>query len=670
MTDIKNKKGSISIDAQNIMPIIKKWLYSDKDIFVRELVANGCDAINKLKRIKPEATDDYRVVVTVDKENGTLEFEDNGIGMTDQEVEKYINQVAFSSAEEFLKNYVDKKDDSEKDAKTTDKGGIIGHFGLGFYSAFMVAKKVSILSKSFKEDTQAVKWESEDGMEFDMVPAEKEGNGTRIILEIADDEKEFLGSARVREVLDRYCSFMNIPVYLKDNDAIRDAQKKAEEKAKEDAKKAKEAAEKGEDAKDEKSEDAKEEDESKEEELPDPVLSNISRINETQPLWLKKPSDCTDEEYKEFYKKVFQTYEDPLFQVHLNVDYPFNLKGILYFPRIKRDFGNNEGQIKLFNSQVFVAENIKEVIPEYLMLLKGVIDCPDLPLNVSRSYLQNDGYVRKMNAYITRKVADKLVSLFNTDRKQYENYWDDISPFIKYGCVRDNKFFEIVKPAILFKTSKGDYVTIQEYISKNEGTTGKKVYYAGDHKRQAAAIDLYTKRDIDVVILDTLIDNNFISFMEYSGGIEELKFVRIDADIDGLAGEKEHSEEELKEQQETLQNLFRKALAKDDLTVHVRELADENLPCVMLQDEQGRRFAEMSRIYGQSFGMPEKVTMVLNANNVVVQTLLNRDAEDENTVMIAKQMYDLARMSTKPLEEDEITEFLKRSNNLLAMLIK
>lgn len=634
--------GNISIDAQNIMPIIKKWLYSDKDIFIRELVANAVDAITKHTILEPGASDNYRVVVTVDKEKGTISFDDNGIGMTAEEVEKYINQVAFSSAEEFLKNY--KGEEADK------SGGIIGHFGLGFYSAFMVAKKVSILSKSYKEGSEAVLWESEDGMTFSMSPAEKAEFGTLITLEIAEDEKEFLDSYRVREVLTRYCEFMKVPVYLvseEDIAAARERNKKIEEERAE-------KLAKGESV--------------EESDLTSPEEQGTYLISDSQPLWLKKPADCTEEEYKDFYRKAFKTWEDPLFQVHLNVDYPFNLKGILYFPRIKKDFGNNQGQIKLFSSQVFVAENIKEIIPEYLMLLNGVIDCPDLPLNVSRSYLQNDSFVTKLKAYITRKVADRLLSIFNNERSQFEGYWDDINPFIKYGCLSDKKFYEQLKPAILLKCEDDSYLTVQEYLDKNEKTE-KKIYYAADKKRQAAAISLYTNNDIDVAILNMLIDNSFISFLEFEGGYEGLKFVRVDADVDSLE-EKEGQSEELKAKEEKLVSLFKTVLEQEGLEIRLRELKDENISAVLLQEEQGRRFAEMSKIYGQNFSLPEQHTLVLNAKNPAILALAERNAEDENTKLICKQLFDLSKMATRPLEDKEVTEFLSRSYQILALLLK
>ncbi|MDD5898895.1 MAG: molecular chaperone HtpG [Clostridia bacterium] len=614
-------QGNISIHAQNIMPIIKRWLYSDKDIFIRELVSNGCDAITKQKMLAPDADCDYRVTVTVDEKAGELRFSDNGIGMTAGEVEKYINQVAFSGAEEFLKNY-----------EGDDKGGIIGHFGLGFYSAFMVADKVTIETLSGSEGAQPVRWISEDGMAFSMEEGSRTERGTDIILHISEDEKEFLQEYRVHEVLKRYCGFMNTPVYLdvvKEEVPVTAAEG---EKVKPEEPKAPE------------------------------------RINATEALWLKAPKDCTEEEYKRFYQEVFHTYEDPLFYVHLNVDYPFNLKGILYFPKLTNDFGTREGEIKMFSGQVFVADNIKEVIPEFLMLLKGVIDCPDLPLNVSRSFLQNDGYVKKLSAYITRKVADKLCGLFNTAREDYQKYWDDIHPFVKYGCMRDSKFFEQVKDTLLFKSTKGEYFTVQEYLSKHEGTLGKKIVYTNDPTRQSASVAMYDAEGVDVVVMDALIDLNFLSFMEYQGGVEGLQFVRVDADSDTFT--REQSEEEKKQSEASeagLQTLFRTATGKEDLQVKLTALKDESMPALLTQDEQGRRFGEMSRIYGQDFRMPETHTLVLNASNPVVKSLME-DGEGEKRDLMAAQLYDLARMSTRPLEKDEVTAFLSRSNRLLEML--
>ena len=566
-------QGNISIHAQNIMPIIKRWLYSDKDIFIREMVSNGCDAVTKYRMLKGDAEDELRVTVTVDKDAGELRFTDNGVGMTAEEVDKYINQVAFSSAEEFLKNYTG-----------DDKGGIIGHFGLGFYSAFMAADKVTIDTLSYQDGATPVLWESADGMAYTMRDGGRTARGTTITLHIMDAEKEFLDAFRVREVLDRYCGYMSVPIYLEDLSKPEEKEEKAEP--------ADESAEPHVHGTDE--------EEAAEAQKP---------INDTHPLWLKSPKDCTEEEYKETYRKLFHTFEDPLFWVHLNVDYPFNLKGILYFPRIKRDFGGQEGEIKLFNRQVFVADNIKEVIPEFLMLLKGVIDCPDLPLNVSRSFLQNDGYVKKLSAYITRKVADRLNGLFNTERKQYETYWDDINPFVKYGCVRDAKFYDLVKGSLLLKTTAGEYLTLDEYKARNEGKTEKKVYYTTEPNRQAAAVALYTQRGIDVAVMDTLIDMNFMSFMEFGGGNEGLQFVRVDADVSGLT---EESEEGKDIDQPAMEKLFRDALNNQELTVKLEALSDRALPLMLVEDEQVRRYKEMSAMYGQDFGFPSKYTLVLN----------------------------------------------------------
>lgn len=622
-----SQQGNISIHAQNIMPIIKRWLYSDKDIFIREMVSNGCDAITKQKMLSPGAEEEWRVTVTLDAEKGELTFSDNGIGMTAEEVEKYINQVAFSGAEEFLKNY-----------EGDEKGGIIGHFGLGFYSAFMVADRVTIETLSGTEGASPVRWTSEDGMAFTMEDGSRTRRGTDVILHISEEEKEFLEEYRVREVLKRYCGFMATPVYF---DVV-----KKEEPAKE--------GQEGEKAAENK-------------EPKGPEL-----INDTPALWLKAPKDCTDEEYKKFYRDVFHTFDDPLFYVHLNVDYPFNLKGILYFPKLTNDFGTREGEIKLFSGQVFVADNIKEVIPEFLMLLKGVIDCPDLPLNVSRSFLQNDGYVKKLSAYITRKVADKLTGLFNSERDNYQKYWDDIHPFVKYGCMRDAKFFDQVKDTLLYKTTKGEYLTLQEYLSKNEGKLGgKKVIYTNDPTRQSASVAMYDAEGIDVVVMDALIDLNFLSFMEYSSGVEGLTFARVDADSQTF--QKEMTEDEKKQSEEDekkLADVLHKATGKEDLTVKLASLKDESLPAMLTQEEQGRRFSEMSRIYGQDFKLPETHTLVLNAANPVVKSLISGEADEETRGLIAAQLYDLARMSTRPLEKEEVTAFLSRSNKLLELLSK
>ncbi len=624
-------KGNISIHAQNIMPVIKRWLYSDKDIFIREMVSNGCDAVTKYKMLKGDTGEDLRVTVTVDKENGELRFTDNGIGMTAEEVEKYINQVAFSSAEEFLKNYTG-----------DDKGGIIGHFGLGFYSAFMAADKVTIDTLSYQEGAEPVLWESEDGMAFTMRTGARTERGTTIILHIMEDEKEFLDAGRVRQVLDRYCGYMSVPIYLED------LSKPAEEKPAEDENSA-----------------ANEDQEPKVHGTEEEEKAEAAKpINDVHPLWLKNPKDCTDEEYKETYHKLFHTFEDPLFWVHLNVDYPFNLKGILYFPRIKKDFGGQEGEIKLFNRQVFVADNIKEVIPEFLMLLKGVIDCPDLPLNVSRSFLQNDGYVRKLSAHITKKVADKLNGLFNTERKQYETYWDDIHPFVKYGCVRDQKFYEMVKGSLLLKTTGGEYLTLEEYRARNEGKADKKIYYTTEANRQAAAVALYTNRGIDVAVMDTLIDMNFMSFMEFGGGNDGLQFVRVDADVSGLT---EDSEEGKDIDQAQMEKLFRDALGDQTLTVKLEALADKELPVMLVEEEQVRRYKEMSAMYGQDFGFPSKYTLVLNRQCPTIRELAAME-EGETSKLLCQQLFDVARLSGRPLEAADLKDFIARSNKLVELL--
>ena len=631
---VRKQKGTVSIDAQNIMPVIKRWLYSDKDIFLREVVSNACDAITKYRMLHPGTEEDLKVFVTVDKENKTIRISDTGIGMTADEVKKYINQVAFSGATEFMKQF--------EDSKEEDKGDIIGHFGLGFYSVFMVSELVEIESLSHEEGAEPVHWASEDGMSFEMSAGKRTAHGTDIILHISEEEKEFLELFRVREVLNRYCGYMSYPVMLEDANA--------------------KPVEKEVPVGDEKNEDGTPKTE-KVMELPKP-----SQINDTDPLWLKKPSECTDEQYKEFYRKVFMDYDDPLFWIHLNVDYPFNLKGILFFPKLKNDFGTHEGQIKLFAGQVFVADNIKEVIPEFLMLLKGVIDCPDLPLNVSRSFLQNDGYVKKISAHITKKVADKLNGLMNTERETYEGYWDDIAPFVKYGCIKDSKFHDMVKGAILMKKTDGKYVTLKEYGEANFEKTGKKIYYTNDEKRQAASVKLYTDRGIDVAVMNTVIDGNFMSFMEYQGGQDEqMTFARVDADIDGL---KEDSEEGKDLDQAKLQDLFRKALRKDQLEVKLESLGDTGMAAMVTEDEQMRRYKEMSRLYGERFPMPDTFTLVLNRRNDTVQAIADRDPEDETTAMLCKQVYDLARMAAQPLEAEEITEFLERSAKLLNMIVR
>lgn len=622
------KKGNISIHAQNIMPVIKRWLYSDKDIFIRELVANGCDAVTKYRMATGADADGLRVTVTVDKPAGELRFSDNGVGMTDDEVDRYINQVAFSSAEEFLKKY-------QGDAE----GGIIGHFGLGFYSAFMPADKVTIDTLSWQEGAQPVRWESEDGMAYEMSAGSRTERGTTITLHVTEEEKEFLDAYRVREVLDRYCGYMAVPIYLRD---VEEEQRKAEEAAK-------------------KAEEASKKDEAEaapaQEKEPQP-------INDTHPLWLKAPKDCTEDEYKETYRKLFNTFEEPLFWIHLNVDYPFNLKGILYFPRIRKDFGGQEGQIKLFNRQVFVADNIKEIIPEFLLLLRGVLDCPDLPLNVSRSFLQNDGYVKRLSAHITKKVADKLNGLMNTEREKYQTYWDDIHPFVKYGCLRDSKFFDAVKGSLLLKTTAGEYLTFEEYRARNEGKTEKKVYYTSDAARQAASVKLYTDRGIDVAVMDSIIDVSFMQHMENQGDGAPA-FARVDADADGLKGEDTDDAPELP----PLEKLFREAVGDENLTVKLQPLADKELPLMLLEDEQMRRYREMAAMYNQGFTLPEKPEVVLNSACEAIRDLAAME-DKELQKLLAKQYFDIARMASRPLEKDELSDFIRNSYAIAAKAAK
>jgi len=626
---INMERGAVSIDAQNIMPVIKRWLYSDQDIFLREVVSNACDAITK-QRMLHGTEEDMGVLVTVNKDEKTITISDTGIGMTADEVRRYINQVAFSGATEFMKNF-------EGDEK---KGDIIGHFGLGFYSVFMVSDKVEIVTLSSSENAEAVHWVSEDGMSFELSAGQREKHGTDIILHISEDAKEFLEMYRVREVLSRYCGYMAYPVELFDACAKPyEREENVEGATDADGKPLKRKV---------------------------MVEPKPSRINETAPLWLKKPSDCTEEEYLGFYHKMFG-YEDPLFWVHLNVDYPFNLKGILYFPKLKNEFGANEGQVKLFSGQVFVADNVKEVIPEFLMLLKGVIDCPDLPLNVSRSFLQNDGTVKKLSAHITKKVADRLTGLFNTERETYEKYWDDVSPFVKFGCMKDQKFFDAVKKALLLKLTDGKYVTIADYQERNGDKAEKKIYYTNDPKRQAASVAMYTTRGIDVAVMEHLIDGNFQSFMEYSGGEDAPKFARVDADVSGLT---EDSEEGATLDQGKLAEMFRKAVEQPEMPVELSALADAELPAIVTEDEQMRRMKEMYRMYGQDFKLPDRYTLVLNRRNPTVQALAERDPGDEMTTLLCQQLYDLARMAAKPLEAEEITAFIQRSQKLVAMAVK
>ncbi|MDY2791875.1 MAG: molecular chaperone HtpG [Eubacteriales bacterium] len=617
------EKGTISINAQNIMPVIKKWLYSDKDIFVREIVSNACDAISKYKLLVQagKAPDDtYRVDVIADKQAGTLTVSDNGVGMTAEEVKKYIAQVAFSGAEEFLKQYKPEEG---------DKGGIIGHFGLGFYSAFMVSKKVTVDTLSWQEGAQPALWTSEDGMEYEMSAGTRTSRGTTITMYLNDEDKEFLDLYTLTGVLEKYCAFMPTPIFVRE---VKPEPAEGEEK--------------------------------KDETAEDKLDKEPQQVNDTSPLWLKKPSECTEEEYREFYHKVFHDFEEPLFWIHLNAEYPFNLKGILYFPKIKNEFSASEGQVKLYSNQVFVADNIKEIIPEFLLLLKGVVDCPDLPLNVSRSFLQNDGYVKKLSGYITRKVADRLTTEFNTHREDYQRYWDDIHPFVKYGCIRDEKFYDRVKDVILFKTTDGEYLTLKEYGDRAFDGDKKIVFYASDPQRQAQMIKLYTDSGKPVVLLDTMIDNNFISFMEYSGK-NEVTFRRVDASMEGLT---EDGAEKNEETRAALEALFRKALSDEQLSVQMEQFKSSEMPAMITVEEQSRRFTEMSRAWGGSYNLPEKRTLVLNAAHPLIRYLETADAEAELTRDVCEQVVDLAEMSRQMLSPERMVAFLARSNKLLTEL--
>ena len=612
--------GTVSIHAENIMPVIKQWLYSDKDIFVREVVSNACDAISKHRRLvaSGEAEKDenpYRIDVIVDKAAGTLTFTDNGIGMTADEVEKYIAQVAFSGASDFIQKYA-------KDGETEDTK-IIGHFGLGFYSVFMVSKKVVIDTKSYT-GTPAVRWTSEDGMSYDMEESDRTERGTSITLYISDEDADFLNVWTVRATLEKHCAFMPAPIFLS---------------------KVPEPAKDGEEA---------------------PEKKEPEQVNDPNPLWMRKPTDCTDEDYKAFYHKVFHDYEDPLFWIHLNAEYPFNLKGILYFPRIKNELSASEGMVKLYNNQVFVADNIKEVIPEFLLLLKGVIDCPDLPLNVSRSFLQNDGYVRKMSAYITRKVADRLLSEFNNNREEYQRYWDDIHPFVKYGFMRDDKFYDRAKKALLFKTTAGTYLTLEEYRNRNADGDECTVYYTSDEKRQAQMIKLYTDQGKDVIILNTLIDTNFISFLEYAEHDQKITFRRVDAAADSLTEDGEVSEDD----RAKLETRFRTAMNDSEIAVTLKPFKSDDMIAMITVDEQNRRMSEMSaRWGGRDMNLPEKRTLVLNSKHPLIHWIESAP-DGEETDSVCAQVADLAEMARQPLVAERMVEFLKRSNALLTKLIQ
>ena len=623
-------KGNISVDSENLFPIIKKWLYSDKDIFLRELVSNGCDAVTKLKKLASigeaqiDENEKFKVTVSIFKDAKKLVISDNGIGMTAEEIDKYINQIAFSGASDFLSKY------KEED----DKGSqIIGHFGLGFYSAFMVADSVEIDSLSYQDGAKAAKWTCDGSMEFDLTDGDRTERGTTITLNIAEDSEEFLEESTIRQILHKYCAFLPIEIYVE--------------------------------VPEDKHEDHCDCGHDHDHEHEDDTPSEPKPINNTTPLWMKKPSECTDEEYKEFYRNVFMDFNEPLFWIHLNVDYPFNLKGILYFPKINHEFAGQEGQIKLYNNQVFVADNVKEVIPEFLMLLKGVIDCPDLPLNVSRSFLQNDGYVKKISSHITKKVADKLTSIYNNERENYEKYWDYINIFIKYGCLRDEKFYEKVKDVIIYKDIDGKYLTLDEYL---DGKEEKDVYYVSDPQTQSQYINMFKNQGLNAVVLPSMMDTHFISLVEMKQ--TGVKFKRIDSAINDISDNTE-KDDSTKEQEEKLIEKFKNEIKDDTLKIEVQSLKDDSIPAVILLGEQSRRMQEMYKAYGQQMaGMADmfhdEFTLVLNSNNSLIRKIDTLNDEDANLVI--DHVYDLAKISHSPLPAEQMTKFIERYNKLLEKL--
>ena len=663
------KKGSLSISSENIFPVIKKWLYSDHDIFYRELISNGCDAITKLKKLelmgeyeKP-GDFEYKIQVTVNPNEKTITFTDNGLGMTEEEVDEYINQIAFSGAQDFLNKYKDKANEDQ----------IIGHFGLGFYSAFMVADKVTIDSRSYKKDAKPVHWESEGGTEFEMGEGTKEEQGTTIVLYLNDDSTEFSNEYRAREVIEKYCGFMPVPIFL--NNAAEGPQYETIEKDQltdkdtiietivEEAKTEEKENENGE----------KETVEVSPAKEKYKILKRPVALNDVSPLWNKHPNECTEEEYKAFYRKVFMDYKEPLFWIHLNMDYPFNLKGILYFPKINTEYDSLEGTIKLYNNQVFIADNIKEVIPEFLMLLKGVIDCPDLPLNVSRSALQNDGFVKKISDYITKKVADKLSGMCKTDRENYEKYWDDISPFIKFGCLKDEKFEEKMKDYILFKDLDGKYLTLQDCLDNAKEKHENVIYYVTDEKEQSQYINMFRKEGLDAVYMGHSIDSPFIGQLEQKH--EGLKFLRIDADVTDTFKEevKEEDAETFKADAQKLTDTFKKALANDKLEIKVEKLKDGQLASMITVSEENRRMQDMMKMYNM-YGMDPSMfgsvgeTLVLNANNKLVQYVLAHE-EGDLTEKICRQLYDMASLSHGSLTPERMTQFIARSNEIMMEMV-
>ena len=633
---MENMQGSVSINTENIFPIIKKWLYSEKDIFLREIVSNASDAISKLKKLNAVGIasveeSEWKIEVTLDKDAGTITVFDNGIGMTRDEVIKYINQIAFSGAKDFLEKYQDK----------TDEAQIIGHFGLGFYSSFMVSDKVEIDTLSYLEGSEAVHWESNSGMDFEMTASDSQERGTYITMHISEDSKEYLEAHKLRETLTKYFSFLPINLYFID---VQEEEKKAA-----DAQKAaEEAKEKG--------------------ELVQDIIEEVKPINNTTPLWAKPVKDCTDEEYKAFYRTLFHDFNEPLFWIHLNTDYPFNLKGILYFPKLKSQYDTLEGEVKVYYNQVFVADNVKEILPEYLMLLKGAIDCPDLPLNVSRSFLQNDGYVNKISAHITKKVADKLTGMFNTEKENYIKYWDDINPFIKFGCLKDEKFYEKVKEALLFKTADGEYLSLEEMGDQMA------IHYIDDVVQQAQYVNMYKDSDIKIAVLNGPLDSHFMNYLEYKNQ-GKVKFVRIDSDITDNMKEStdEFKQEDLDKLSEIFIADFKKVSGNEKIKVKA-EAMKSNMPAIILVSEESRRMQEMAKMYG-GFGLPleDEVTIVLNAKNKSVQKYKELkensvETDNEKANILCEQIYDLAVLAHKPMEADAMTKFIERSAKILDIL--
>ena len=686
------KHGSLSIDSDNLFPIIKKWLYSDHDIFYRELISNGCDAITKLKKLdmmgEYSLPSDYKakISVLVNPEEKTIKITDNGLGMTSDEVEEYINQIAFSGATDFIEKYKDKSNDDQ----------IIGHFGLGFYSAFMVADEVTIDTLSYKEGATAVHWSCDGGTEFDMEVGTKDTVGTEITLYLNEDCLEFANEYRAREVIEKYCSFMPTEIYLSKANAPEEYETIDKADRRDTDVVIEEIHEEA------KTEEKENEDGTKEIVEVSPAKDKLKIVkrpvplNDTKPLWTKTPADCTDEDYKAFYRKVFLDYKEPLFWIHLNMDYPFNLKGILYFPKINTEYDSIEGTIKLYNNQVFIADNIKEVIPEFLMLLKGVIDCPDLPLNVSRSALQNDGFVKKISEYITKKVADKLSGMCKTQKEDYEKYWDDISPFIKFGCLKDEKFCDKMNDYILFKDINDKYQTLPELMvpadttkddeNKDENATEvidtpenedakeperTTIYYVTDINQQGQYIRLFKEQGMNAVILNHNIDTSFITQLEQRN--ENYQFQRIDADLtDALKDDSA----DLKDAADILSEVFKKALNNDKLTIKAEALKNEELASVLTLSEQGRRMQDMMKMYamGGMGGMDPNMfaadqTLTLNANHALVKYILD-NKESEHVTMFAEQLYDLALISNQPLSTDAMTKFIKRSNDIMLLLTK